>query len=194
MKWSEPIVFHQPLLEVTLLASAPAESWENLMRAREEAAYQRARADAENHFREQLTRQNAEIAELQQGILTSLNSAISQVIKESETAVIALALEAARRVVANLPIEKELVEAVVSEALRQAEDSGEVLVKLNPEDLALLRKRNSTLLDAPPDKGPLRFIAASEVSRGGCLVQTRLGVIDARREVKFEQLAQALSK
>jgi flagellar biosynthesis/type III secretory pathway protein FliH len=194
MKWSEPIFFQQPLREVTLLASAPSDNWQELLRAREEAAYQRARADAEAHFREQMTRQNVEIAELQQGILTSLNSAISLVIKESETAVITLALEAARRVVADVPIEKELVEAVVCDALRQAENSAEVLVRLHPEDLALLRKRSSTLLDGVPDKGPLRFVAASEVSRGGCLVQTELGVIDARREVKFEQLAQALSK
>ena len=193
MKWSEQIVFHHPPREITLVAGAPIENWESLLRAREEAAYQRARADAENLFREQLTRQSAEIAQLQQGILAGLGSAISQVIKESETAVITLALEAARRVVGDLPIEKDLVEAVVRDALRQVEDSAEVLVQLNPEDLALLRQYNSTLLSGVADKGPLRLAASSEVTRGGCLVQTRFGVIDARREVKFEQLTRTLA-
>jgi flagellar assembly protein FliH len=193
MKWSEPIAFKHPLRGVALLAGAPAESWEGLMRTREEAAYERARANVESSLREQLARQSAEIAQLQQGILASLTSAIPQVIKESESAVITLALEAARRVVADLPIEPNLVEAIVREALTQAEDSAELTVQLNPEDLALLRKHGSSVLAGAPDKGPLRFVASSEVTRGGCLVQTRFGVIDARREVKFEQLAQALS-
>ncbi|HZR17980.1 MAG TPA: FliH/SctL family protein [Verrucomicrobiae bacterium] len=193
MKWSEPIVFKEPLRDVALLAGAPAESWDGLMRTHEEAAYQRARADVESSLRGQLTRQSAEIAHLQQGVLAALSSAVSQVINESETAVISLALEAARRVIADLPIEKNLIEAVVREALSQAEDSAELTVQLNPEDLALLRKHGSSVLEGMLDKGPLRFVASGEVTRGGCLVQTRFGVIDARREVKFEQLAQALS-
>lgn len=40
---------------------------------------------------------------------------------------------------------------------------------------------------------PLRFAGSSEVTRGGCLVQTRFGVIDARRETKVEQIRQALN-
>jgi flagellar biosynthesis/type III secretory pathway protein FliH len=55
----------------------------------------------------------------------------------------------------------------------------------------LLREHDSKILQGLLDKGPLRFIASSEVSRGGCIVQTRFGIIDARREIKFEQLAQS---
>jgi len=35
-------------------------------------------------------------------------------------------------------------------------------------------------------------VASSEVSRGGCLIQTRFGLVDARRETKLEQLQQTL--
>jgi len=86
-----------------------------------------------------------------------------------------------------------MVEAVVKEALRQAQDTAEILIQLNVEDLALLRQQDSNILQGLPDKGPLRFISSGEVSRGGCLVQTRFGVIDARREVKLEQLGQSLA-
>jgi flagellar assembly protein FliH len=193
MKWSDAIVFHQPLREVCRLADAPTQPWAEVLRDREEASYQRGRRDGENALSQQLIEQRAEIAELQHGILESLSKAVPQVIKESEDALVSLALEAAGRIVAGLPISAELVEEVVREALRQAEDSAEIIVQLHAQDLALLRKHDSKILSGLPDSGALRFVASSEVTRGGCIVQTRFGLIDARREVKLEQLAQTVS-
>jgi flagellar assembly protein FliH len=175
------------------LAGAPSENWEELLRSREEEAYQRGRRDGESALNQQLIQQRAEVAELQRGILESLRRAVTQVVQESETALINLALETAKKVVANLPIDVELVEAVVQEALRQVEDTSEILVQVHAEDLALLRKHDSKILNGLPDKGPLRFVTSADVTRGGCLVQTRFGLVDARREVKLEQLTQALS-
>jgi flagellar biosynthesis/type III secretory pathway protein FliH len=57
----------------------------------------------------------------------------------------------------------------------------------------LLRKNTAPILKGIPDAGPLRFISATEVTRGGCLVQTRFGLIDARRETKLAQLKQSLT-
>jgi flagellar assembly protein FliH len=193
MKWSETIVFNQPLREVSRLTEVPAERWEELLRAREEAGYQRGRRDGENSLSQQLVQQRAEISELQRGILESLNRAVPQVIQESESAMVSIALEAAGRIVAGLPISVELVEGVISEALRQVKDSAEAIVQLHPEDLALLRKHDSKTLNDLPNAGPLRFVTSSDVTRGGCIVQTRFGLIDARREVKLEQLSRTVA-
>ena len=112
---------------------------------------------------------------------------------EARTALINLALEAAQKIVAGLPISAELVEAVIREALQQVEETAEITIQLHPDDLALLRKHDSPILKGIPDSGPLRFIHSAEVTRGGCLVQTRFGLIDARRETKLEQLRQKIS-
>jgi flagellar assembly protein FliH len=193
MSWSETIRLSRPLCEVWCLAEAPSESWDTLLAERERAAYERGRRDGEAALGEQLVQQRTEIADLQRGILESLGQAVPQVIKESETALIALALEAAQRIVAGLPVDARLVETVVLEALRQAEDNAEILVQLHADDLALLRKNECPVLKGVPEKGPLRFSASADVTRGGCVVQTRFGLIDARREVKLEQLAQTLA-
>ena len=193
MNWAETLNLDQPLRGVCLLADVPSENWEEFLRAREEASYQRGRRDGENALSEQLIQQRTEIAELQRGILESLNQAMPQVIKETEAGLICLALEAARRIVAGLPISAELVESVVREALHEAEDGAEITVQLHPEDLALLRKHDSKILSGLPDRGPLRFVTSAEVTRGGCIVQTRFGLIDARREIKLEQLCQTVN-
>jgi flagellar biosynthesis/type III secretory pathway protein FliH len=40
--------------------------------------------------------------------------------------------------------------------------------------------------------GSIRFHDSPEVGRGGCLVQTRFGAIDARRETKLELIRKSL--
>ena len=193
MKWSDSIPFRQPLREVRLLVQVPAQGWDDFLRDREHAAYERGRQDGESALNRQLLQHQGEAGELQNGVLQSLTHAIPQVMRETESALIQLALDSAQKIVAGLPVSSELVEAVVSEAVRQVEGSAEITVLLHPDDLALLRLHHSPVLNGLPESGPLRFAGSSEVTRGGCLVQTRFGVIDARRETKLEQLRQTLS-
>jgi flagellar assembly protein FliH len=193
MKWSDSIPFRQPLREVRLLVQVPAQGWNEFLRDREQAAYQRGQQDGEKALTRQLLQHQGETGELQNGVLQSLARAIPQVVRETENALIQLALDAAQKIVAGLPINAEMIEAVVTEAVRQVEGSAEITVQLHPEDFKLLRLHQSAVLTGLPDSGPLHFTGSAAVTRGGCLVQTRFGVIDARRETKLEQLRQTLS-
>jgi len=193
MKWSKSIALVQPLRDVQLRAPLTPERAAELRRLEaEKAAYERGRRDGEKALGEQLLQQRAELIELQQGVLQALRNVVPQVVRETETAVLEMAVESARKIVAGLPISLELVEAVVREALAQIEDTAGVTVQLHPDDLALLRKQQSPLLQGLPEGGPLRFTGSAEVSRGGCLVQTRFGILDASRETKFDQIREAL--
>jgi flagellar assembly protein FliH len=137
--------------------------------------------------------QRTELLQLHQGVVESLRAIVPQLTRETEKALIELALEAARKVMAGMPIEPKMVEAVVREAVNQVEDTTEISIQLHPDDLALLRKHQSPILQGLPETGPLRFTHSSEVTRGGCVVHTRFGLLDARRETKLEQLRQSLA-
>ena len=191
MKWSETITLAKPLRDVRL--TAPPPEGESRAHAAEQAAYERGRRDAEKDLGEQLLQQRNELLELQQGVMESLRRAVPEVIQQTENALFQIALEAAKKIVAGIPIAPELVEAVVREAVAQTKETAEITIQLHPDDLALLRKHPSPILQGLPEAGPLKFIGASEITRGGCLVQTRFGLLDARRETKLEQLRESLS-
>jgi flagellar assembly protein FliH len=193
MKWSDSIPFSRPLRGVRLLTQAPQQDWQEHLRVCEQAAYERGQRDGEHALSGQLLQQRNETVELQRGILDSLRRVVPQVVQEGETALLSLALEAAKKMVAGLPINAEMVEAVVREALQQVEDTAEIIIQLHPDDLALLRQHNAPVLAGLPETGPLRFIGSTEVTRGGCIVQTRFGLVDARRETKIKQLRQTLT-
>ena len=158
----------------------------------ERAAYERGRRDGEKALSAQLLQQRAELLELHQGVVESLQAAVPQITEETEKILIELALEAAQKIIAGMPIQPKIVEAVVREAISQVEDSAEIAVHLHPDDLALLRKHQSPILQGLPETGPLKFVNSSEVTRGGCMVHTRFGLLDARRETKIEQVRQSL--
>jgi len=192
MKWSDTIAFRHHLRGVRLLTLAPMQDWQEHLKQREESAYERGRREGEHALREQLIRQRNETVELQKGILESLRRIVPQVIQEAETALTQLALEAAQKLIAGLPVTVEMVTAVIREALHQVEETAEIIIQLHPDDLALLRQHNAPVLNGLPDTGPLRFTSSADVTRGGCIVQTRFGLVDARRETKLEQLRQVL--
>jgi len=193
MRWLNSITLEQPLADVRLLVTEPAPAGPEPLQEREKAAYEKGRRDAEQALGEQLLQQRNEMAELQNGVIKSLKQLFPQMAREMEAALIQLALESVKRVVAGVKIDSKIVEAVVREALSQVQDTAEVSIQLNPEDLALLRKNKSPLLEDLPETGSLRFVPSAEVTRGGCIVQTRFGVVDAQRETKLEQIQKAVT-
>ena len=78
------------------------------------------------------------------------------------------------------------------DALAQVEGTAQFTVRLHPADLELLQKAGSPLLATATGPDEFRFLGSPEVTRGGCLVQTRFGTVDARRETKFDLLKRSL--
>ena len=191
--WRENLRLSQPVRGVRLLAARSArEEQDRLLREREESAFERGRQAGERALSEQLLQQRHDLLELQQGVLNSLPQCVPRLLRETEGLLIELALEAARKWMAGQPIDVPAIEACVREALAMMEEGAEFNVLLNAEDMALLEKHRSPLLLS--DAGPVRtrLSASSEVTSGGCIVQTRFGTVDARREIKVALLQNAL--
>jgi flagellar biosynthesis/type III secretory pathway protein FliH len=128
---------------------------------------------------------------LQEGILGALKDSIPGVVRECESHLAALAVEVARKLVDGIPVSAEMVEAAVSTAMRQVEESSHYTIFINPADLQLLESKTSSLLGAN-DTRKITVTASNEISRGGCIVETPFGRVDARRETKFDLLKNAI--
>jgi flagellar assembly protein FliH len=189
----EIIPLSKPLREARLGFGPQLASTSNNAVADEQAAYERGRRDGEKALSEQLIRQRGELIELQTGVLKSLRASVNDVTRDCEGAMIALALEIAGKLVGDLPISSEMIEASVREALASVEQQSSLTVLLNPMDFELLQQANAPVLLSDVGGERLKFQTSPQVTRGGCMVQTHFGVIDARRETKLEALKQSLS-
>ena len=190
--WSESLALPKPLRQVRLKGEAGTDA---RPAAEEElrASYERGRREAEQALSQQLLQQRTEVHELMRGVLASLRQSVPQIVRETENAMIALSLSVAQKLVAGMPISPALVEGVVRDALGQIEGTAQFTVRLHPADLALLQKSESPLLTSGDGAEEFRFLSSPEVTRGGCLVQTHFGTVDARRETKFDLLQRTLT-
>jgi len=104
--------------------------------------------------------------------------------------VLELALDVARQVVSvELETHPERILDVVHMALKQmAESSREARLLLNPEDAALVRPH----LDQVLDKNRLRIVEDARIVRGGCLIETPQGDLDATLAARWRQVVHVL--
>jgi len=155
-------------------------------------SYERGRRDGEQAARQALAKERMDLDKLHQGIASSVGAAVPRALRDCESDMVRLAVQVAERLVAGVPVSAEMVEGSIRETVAQVEDDTEVQVQLHPEDLALLRRTNSPLLETSAPGRKLTFQGMAEITRGGCVVKTRFGVMDGRRESKLEAMKQAL--
>ncbi len=192
--WHNSLKLPAPLRNARLARSqSPAEARAAAHEELLNAQFERGRIEGHRALTEQLLRQRSEIHEFLNGICRSLQAALPQVIRDSEQALIALSLDIARKLLADHPISTELVESIVRESLASVQSSAELHVDLHPADLELLQQANSPMLLNHDHPGAIQFRPSPEVTRGGCLVRSTFGVIDARRETKLALLEQELA-
>ena len=168
----------------------------------EQAAYDRGKKEGEANLQEQLdilkaeytTEKDKELAAFCDNIRSELGGQVPKILESLEKHVINLAADIAMKIVADLPIDKTMVESVVKDALAKAEKDAEIVVHLHPHDLELLNQGNSELLEESHGAGKVLFKASSEVTRGGCLLDTHYGIVDARRETKADLLKKAVTE
>jgi flagellar assembly protein FliH len=110
----------------------------------------------------------------------------AEAIRGAEQQLVDLALAIACKVLAQeIDNGRYRVEPIVQEALRQAPSRREVVVHLNPQDLAQCQQGQA----AP---GNVRLVADVNVRRGECTVETAEGTVPATVVDRMEQVAAAL--
>jgi len=116
-----------------------------------------------------------------------------RLIRESEKEIVDLIIMAARKIVhKEISTDREIIAHVVKSALKSLTDRKEIAVYLNPEDHSLIAEHKNRLFGDVDDLKNLTFFEDEAVKRGGCLIESRYGEVDARIEKQLEQLEKEL--
>jgi len=136
--------------------------------------------------RSEAAEQGARIKDLADSYVTALDNLDFRL----ADMVLDLALDVARQVIAGeLAVHPERILAVVKLALNQmAETTREARLIVNPEDAALIRPHLELILD----KNRLRMVEDVRIVRGGCMIETNQGDLDATLQARWRQVVQVL--
>ena len=167
-----------------LRASAEADAQALLVVARAEADRIRAAATAEGR-----ERGLAAVTEL-------LVSARAEALRSRRAATLdlrGLAVKIAEKLLGRtLALDPAAVVDLTTEALRHAGEPKAIRIRSNPDDLALLESGRPRLLDRARSAGALHLEGDASIERGGCIIESELGSVDARLSVQLDAIERAL--
>lgn len=112
-----------------------------------------------------------------------------EIIDESESLIVDLILNIVRKVVRSITeSQKEVVVDTVLKALAKLKTSADVTLRVNFDDAALTTEHMKQFLKKIEKAKSITVIEDSSVDRGGCIVETDYGSIDARISSQLREI------
>lgn len=90
---------------------------------------------------------------------------------------------------AHVSVDEEVASRVLDAILKRVSDRERILIYLNSKDLAMIEANRETLIDQIRGVRSLEIMSDDHVDKGSCLVETNLGIYDARWKTQLEQIS-----
>jgi flagellar assembly protein FliH len=172
---SSPAELEKPEIDVGLIEK---KAFENGFHQGEQSGV----AAAAQQMDELLKRQAESIAEI--GKIKSI------LYSQAEREVVKLAIEVAKKIVhREIQVDRDIIQTLVHVALTHVAEKTPVTIHVNPVDYNYISERQTELSHA--EGRSLTLVADKSIERGGCMIETDCGDIDARLEEKFREVEQA---
>jgi len=121
--------------------------------------------------------------------LQELSDLRARMIHQTERQMVELALAVARRVIhREVTLDPDLLVAMARVALDRLGEATQITVRLNPDDFKMAGAAGTAQLG----NSNVSVVADGRIPRGGCRVESEMGVIDAGIDAQLQEIAQAL--
>ena len=154
-----------------------------------EAAHEKAMLEFNQKLHQATEENTREIREAYAGAINSIDSLSSNLTKTLTHELVGLVTTIAEKVVrTELNDRNELIMEILNNAISKVNEISVAEIHLNPEDLSLVEE----LKDDVEFKGIFELHGDKTIDRGGCLIKTESGDIDARIDAQFEEIRNSL--
>ncbi len=189
----------QTLAPLLLLTAAQAQAADMIVQARSEAetlqqeAYTHGVELGREEGKEEQTRELlatlTAFTQAKQGLLNLEEQLVSHFASE----IVRLALAISEKIVSTKVAEdQQVTAAVLKQARAEISHARNVSIWLHPADYEVLQELRPDLVQTEEGNRTISIFTSEEIDRGGCRVETELGVVDATIPVQFEEIRSRL--
>jgi flagellar assembly protein FliH len=82
-----------------------------------------------------------------------------------------------------------VVGRIVENLLKRLSDRERIMVYLNPSDVTMIEESKESLMDSIRGVKFFELLSDDHVDKGSCLIETNLGIYDARWRTQLEQVS-----
>ncbi len=124
--------------------------------------------------------------------LALLEKEMSAIRKEMEEATVPLVLAALRKIIGReLEINPQAIVDVVVTALKRVSQQHKIVIHVNPSDLEIVDQYRQRLKDVFEHLHSLTISPRADVEKGGCIIETETGILNAQLSHQLEALETA---
>ncbi len=168
-----------------------ASSRSEVTRAYEEG-FETGKTEATKALQAEYDKKVDEVAGSFTSMVNELSNEIENYNKEFDKAIVTLSLAVARRIVAReISLDESAVLSRSREAIRKIIGVERVKIHINPADEEYIREHRNELNNYADSVKEIVIEADNKVERGGCIIESELGNIDARISTQFELIEEA---
>ncbi len=126
-------------------------------------------------------------------VLAEMEQQKREFFKRAEREVLGLMLAIGKRIFRQASfVQEETIVAVLKEAFQYVTDREKILVRLNPMDYQYLLAHPDQVPSLFDEKGGVRMVEDPSITRGGCLLDSSFGEVDATFESQFDEMVSLL--
>jgi len=163
--------------------------------ALEGEAYEKGFAQGEKDGFELGQRKAAKLVEDIESVLRSMDNLRQEILVHYEKEILELVFAIAQRVIhRNIRSDDKAIEATALSALTLAAEKSKATLRVNPEDFDYVEKLRPEFFTAVKELKALTVTSDPSVTRGGCLLESPYGDVDARVETQLDKIHQCLEQ
>ena len=178
-------------------AGKKAEEIENEIRSKvdqiEKESYERGYKEGHDRGYQEGREEVKRLVDRLHAIISKAIEKRTEIIEESETQLINLVLLIAKKVIKVISEnQKNVVINNVVQALRKLKSRGDVVIRVNIADLELTSEHIKDFMGMVENVKSISVLEDSSVDRGGCIIETDFGQIDARISSQLHEIEEKI--
>ena len=126
-------------------------------------------------------------------ILAGTSQKAADLTKAWEDTMLKLSVRVAEKIIGEqLKLHPDTIVSIIKEVLQGVRFGKHLIIQVNEEDAPEVRSRVTSLRASLGVSNEIEIVASTSVPRGGCLIESELGVVDARLETQLKCLEDVL--
>jgi len=128
-------------------------------------------------------------------VISELDSAKRELTYDAEKQAVELALMIAKKIVCReVSIDQDTIFRVLHRALEKVGDQENLHIKIHPADLQAIERAELEVSSLTATQANVILEPADTICRGECIIETNLGIIDARMESQLQTVEASLRR
>ncbi len=155
-----------------------------------ESGYEKAFSELEENYKNNLKEKIKDY----NNYIRSVDDKVQRYENEFEDLVVETSFKIAEKIVRQkLEKDSNIVE-VLSESLKKIIGSNNIIIKLNPTDYKQIQENNSQSSFLDESLSKVKYEVDERIEKGGCIVETEIGNVDARISSQLSELKKYFEK